>query len=181
MLLKHEFVIHLVDVVARENDDVFRRPVALDDVDVLEHGIGGAGVPLRLAHALAGGQDVEALIPLGAEEIPAALHVADQAVRLVLRGHRNAADARIERIGQGKVDDAGLATKIDGGLGAPVGHLHQSAAAPTRQNIGHGGPRQWRDRLYLVEHCFFLPLSKLTPCKGTEGRMWRKHGYGGMG
>jgi hypothetical protein len=35
-----------------------------------------------------------------------ALHVADQRMRLVLRGHADAADARIDRVGQGEIDDA---------------------------------------------------------------------------
>ena len=44
------------------------------------------------------GKDIEALIALGAEEIPAALQMADQAMRLVLGGDRHAADAGIERV-----------------------------------------------------------------------------------
>ena len=51
--LQHRLVVHLVDVVAGENDDVVRT-VALDDVDVLIHRIGGAGVPLGFGNALAG-------------------------------------------------------------------------------------------------------------------------------
>ena len=50
-----------------------------DDVEVLVDRVGGALVPLGLGDALAGGQDVEALVALGAEEVPAALQVADQA------------------------------------------------------------------------------------------------------
>ncbi len=87
VLLQHLLEIHLVDVIAGQQHDVFR-VVALDDVDVLVHRVGGAEVPFLLGHALAGGQDVEAFVPLGTEEVPAALQVADQAVRLVLRGHR---------------------------------------------------------------------------------------------
>ena len=68
--------------------------VALDDVDVLVDGVGGAGVPRGLRDALAGRQDVEALVALGAEEIPAALQVADQAVRLVLGGDRRCGGCR---------------------------------------------------------------------------------------
>ena len=111
--------------------------VALDDVDVLVHRVGRALVPLRLGHALAGRQDVEALVAFGAEEVPAALQMADQAVRLVLRRDADAADAGIERVRQREIDDARLAAEIHRGLGAAVGQLHQPAAAPAGQHIGH--------------------------------------------
>ena len=117
---------------------MYSRAVALDDVDVLVHGVGGAGVPLGLRDALAGRQDVEALVALGAQEVPAALQMADQAVRLVLGGDADAPDAGVERVGQREVDDARLAAEIDRRLGAPVGELHQAGAAPAGEHIGHG-------------------------------------------
>ena len=64
VLLEHALVVHLVDVVAGQHDDVVRA-IAVDDVDVLIDRIGGAGVPLVLRRALAGGQDIEALVALG--------------------------------------------------------------------------------------------------------------------
>ena len=136
VVLEHQLVVHLVDVVAGEDDEV-ARAVALDDVDVLEDRVRGAGIPLGLRDALAGGQDVEALVPLGPKEVPAALHVADQAVRLVLGGDADAANARVEGVRQREVDDPGLATEENGGLGALVGQFHQAAAAAAGQNIGH--------------------------------------------
>ena len=130
-------VVHLVDVVAGQHHDVFRA-VALDDVHVLVYGIGCAEVPLGFRDALGGRQDVEALVALGPEEVPAALQMADQAVRLVLGRDTDAADAGIQRIGQREVDDARLAAEIDRRLGASVGKLHQARAAPTGENIRHG-------------------------------------------
>jgi len=118
------------------------RIVAQDDVEVLEDGVRRSRIPLVFRDALRGGQDVEALVALRPEEVPAALHVADQAVRLVLRGHPDAADAGVQRVGQREVDDAGLAAEGHGGLGAPVRQLHQAAAAAARQHIGHGIARQ---------------------------------------
>ena len=138
-MLQHRLVVHLVDMVAGQDDDVVRA-VALDDVDVLVHRIGGAGVPLVLRDALAGGQDVEALVAFDAEEVPAALQMADQAVRLVLRRDADAADAGVQRIGQCEIDDARLAAEIHRRLGTPVGQFHQPAAAPARQHIGHCRP-----------------------------------------
>ena len=93
VLLEHQLVVHLVDVVAGQDDDVFGR-VALDDVDVLVDGVGGAAYHCVLGDALARRQDVEALVALGAQEVPAALQVADQAVRLVLGGDRRCGGCR---------------------------------------------------------------------------------------
>ena len=145
VLLQHQLVVHPVDVVAGEDDDVARR-VARDDVEVLEDGVGRALVPLALRHPLAGRQDVEALVPLRPEEVPAALEVADQAVRLVLRRHRDAADAGIEGVGEGEVDDPGLAAEEHRRLGPLVGELHEPAAAPPGKHVGHRVTRQRRIR-----------------------------------
>ena len=101
------------------------------------HRIGRAEVPVVLGDALAGRQDVEALVALRLQEVPAALQVADQAVRLVLGRDGDAADAGIERIGQREIDDARLAAEIDRGLGAPIRQLHQPGAAPAGEHIGH--------------------------------------------
>ena len=98
VLREHQLVVHLVDMVAGQDDDELRA-VALDDVDVLKDRVGRALVPLRLRDALRGRQDVEALVALGPEEVPAALQVADQAVRLVLGRDADPADAGVERVG----------------------------------------------------------------------------------
>ena len=111
-------------------------------------------------HALAGGQDVEALVAFGAEEVPAALEVADQAVRLVLRRHGHAPYARVQGVRQGEVDDAQLAAEIHGGLGAAVGQLHQAAAASAREDVGHGVARRaGRRGRGGGEHRPFLPAA----------------------
>ncbi len=136
VLLQHLLVVHLVDVVAREQHDELR-VVALDDVDVLIDRVGRAEIPELLGDALARRQNVKALVALRPEEVPAVLQMADQAVRLVLGGDRDAADAGIQRIGQREVDDPRLAAKIHGRLGAAVGQLHQSAATASCQHISH--------------------------------------------
>ena len=151
VLPKHQLVVHLVDVVARQHDHVGRR-VARDDVDVLVDGVGRAGVPHGLRHALARRQDVEALVALGAEEVPAALQMADQAVRLVLRCDPDPADAGVERVGQCEVDDPRLPPEIDSGLGALVGQLHQPAAASTCEHIRHRVACQRPDAVDVRHH-----------------------------
>ncbi len=137
---------------------MYSRTVVLDDVDVLVDGVGRALVPLRLGDALAGRQDVEALVALGAEEVPAALQVADQRVRLVLGRDADAADAGIERVRQREIDDARLAAEIDGGLGAPVGQLLQAAAAPAGKHVGHGVARQRLNAFLDQSPCLCLSI-----------------------
>ena len=159
MLAQHDLVIHLVDVIARQDHHIFDA-VAVDDVDVLRHRIGGAQIPFVLVHPLAGGQDIQVFVAFGAKEAPAALAVADQAVRLVLRGNRHLADAGIQRIRQGEVDDPGLAAEIDRRFGAAIGQFLEAAAPPPRQHEGHGlsgqpGIRSW---LHL-----FLPWNRVFP------------------
>ena len=54
MLAQHQFVVHLVNVVAGEYDYVFRT-ISLDDVEILVDRIGSALIPLSFRNALAGG------------------------------------------------------------------------------------------------------------------------------
>ena len=72
MLPQHELVIHLVDVISREQHDE-PGSVRLDDIDVLIDCVGRAKIPVRLRDALARWQDIEALIPFGAKKVPAHL------------------------------------------------------------------------------------------------------------
>ena len=136
MLPEHDLVVHLVDVVACQDHDVLD-PVALDDVDVLVDRVGRALVPHAFRDALARWQDVEALVALGPEEVPARLQVADEAVGLVLGRHGDVADARVEGVREREVDDARLAAEIDGRLHALVGELEEPGAASACQDIGH--------------------------------------------
>lgn len=76
------------------------------------------------------------LVALAPEEVPTALEMADQAVRLVLRGDADPADAGIDRVREGEVDDAPAAAEHHGRLGATVGQLMESAATSSRQDIG---------------------------------------------
>ena len=141
---EHVPVVHLVDVVAGQDQDVLR-VVALEDVHVLVDGIRGALIPGVLPHALRGRQQVDELLQAPVEEAPAALQVPDQAVGLVLRGHADSADARVHAVGQREVDDAELAPERHGRLGAPVGELHQPAAAAAGQDQPVGAAGQLAD------------------------------------
>ena len=97
MLVEHVLVVHLVDVVAREHEEEFRS-VAVDDVDVLGDGIRGPSVPLFFGDTLRSRKDVEKLVPLGPEEVPASLQVPDEAVGLVLGRDPDPPDSGVDRI-----------------------------------------------------------------------------------
>ena len=133
---QHHRVVHLVDVVAGEHEDVVGT-VAGDDVLVLVDGVGGAAVPALLADALLRRQQVDELADLGAQEAPAVLQVAQQAVALVLGDDADAADARVQAVRQREIDDAELAAEVDRRLGAAVGQLPEAAAAPAGQDQRH--------------------------------------------
>jgi len=62
VLLLHAGVVHLVDVVAGEDEDVLGL-LGTDGVDVLEDGVGGALVP-ALGDTLHGGKDLDELAEL---------------------------------------------------------------------------------------------------------------------
>ena len=114
---KHGAVIHLVHVIARQ-DQHEARIVAANDVYILVHRVGGAGVPRGLDPLLRR-QQLHELAELAAQEAPALLDVQQQGVGLVLRQHADAADAGVHAVGQGEVYDAEFAAEGNGGLGAP--------------------------------------------------------------
>ena len=130
---QHVGIVHLVDVVARQDDEELR-PRGLEDVEILVHRVARAAIPGRLVKPLLRRQQIEKLVHLRAQKRPAHLQVAQQAVRLVLGQDADPADVRIEAVRQREIDDAELAAEEHGGLGAPVGQLFQPAAAAAGQD-----------------------------------------------
>ena len=91
---EHFSVIHLVDVVAREDEHILG-VVHVDKADVLEDGVGRALIPRRAARALIRRQDVHAAVR--AVEIPrlARADVAVELQRAVLRQNADGVDASV--------------------------------------------------------------------------------------
>src|SRR6201999_3863656 len=110
----------------------------LDDIDVLKNRVRRAQIPIGFGDTLAGRQDVETLVSLRAEKVPAHLQMPDQAVGLVLGGDCDPADAGVHGIRQREIDNARLAAKINRRLGAAVGQFHQPAAASAGKDEGEG-------------------------------------------
>ncbi len=70
-----------------------------------------------LADLLLRRDDLDELAELAAQVVPAALHVLDEGMRLVLSEQADLADAGIDAVGQHEVDDAELAAERRRGLG----------------------------------------------------------------
>jgi hypothetical protein len=130
---QHLRVVHLVDVVARQHDDVPRR-LAHDRVEVLVHGVGRAEVPV-LAHALLRRQDLDELAELLGHHVPRHADVAVERQRLVLRGDEDAPQPRVDAVAEREVDDAVRAAEVHSGLGA-IGRERRQAfsGAPGQQD-----------------------------------------------
>ena len=168
MLCQHDAVVHLVNVVAGQDDDV-AHPVAFDDVDVLGDRIGGAEIPVSFIDTLGGGQHVEHLVAFGLKEAPATLQMADQAVGLVLGRHADAADAGVDRVGQREIDDPALAAEVHRRLRPPVRQLLQTPAPPPGEDESHRLAGQ-RARTPHCAHSF-LPWFRCSRCRTCRGRI----------
>ena len=115
VIAQHVRIVHAVDVVAREDDDVFG-VILVDERHVLIDGVCRALVPVGFFLTLVGRQDLDAAV--GAVEIPRQT-VADVVVqhqRLILCQHADRVNAGIDAVGKRKVDDAILAPEGDCGL-----------------------------------------------------------------
>ena len=90
-------VIHLVDVIAGQDEDVFGI-LGEQNVEVLKDGICRAPIPRILINALLGWQEIDELIDLAAQERPSTLEVPQQTVGFVLGEHTNAPHTRVHAV-----------------------------------------------------------------------------------
>src|ERR1700730_16005522 len=115
MLLEHLLVVHLIDVVAGENDDV-ARVLAADRIDVLVDGIGGAQVPVRRDSHLRR-QYFDELAK--AQQLrPSLADVPVERERLVLRQDEYAAEVAVDAVGKRDVNNSIDAAEGHCGFGA---------------------------------------------------------------
>jgi hypothetical protein len=131
----------VVDVVGAEDDDVLR-PLVVDQVEVLQDGVRRPEEP-PLAQPLLRryGRDV---VAQQVRQPPGLGDVAVEAVRLVLRQHRDAQVSRVHQVGQGEVDEPVNRTERHRRLGSVRGERHQPLALTTGQhepeNLGLSPP-----------------------------------------
>ena len=116
VVVQHAAVVHLVDVVAAEDDHVLGL-LAADRIDVLVHRVGRAHVPVG-AGALHGRHQLEELAQLLRHNArPAFADVPVQRERLVLREDIHAAQAGIDAVGKRDIDDAVVSAEGNRRLG----------------------------------------------------------------
>ena len=130
VLLEHRLVIHFVDVVAGENEDVIRL-LAADRIDVLVDGVRGALIPvLRNAHLRR--QDFDEVAEPH-QHGPAAANVPIEAERFVLREDEDAAQIAVQAVRERDVDDPIDAAKRHGGFGAVASERPEALALAASQ------------------------------------------------
>src|SRR5438105_11030196 len=112
MLLEHLGVIHLIDVIAGENENEFGA-LAADGINVLIYGVGGTLIPL-LGDAHLRRKDFDVIAEAG-ERRPTGANVPVQAERLVLSEDEYAAEIRIDAIGESDVNNAIKSAERHGG------------------------------------------------------------------
>ena len=123
--LDHLAEVHPVDVVGADHDDDVRLLVP-QQVQALQDGVRRAGEP-ALAEALLRrhGRDVG----VGqCRQAPGLRHVPVEAVRLVLGEHDDLAQAGVDQVRQGEVDQAVVPGERDSRLRAVGGEGHESLA-----------------------------------------------------
>jgi hypothetical protein len=149
-------------VVAREDQHEVGL-LAVDEVDVLVDGVGGAAVP-HLADAVLRRDAVEELAGLVVEDLPALQQVLVQRVGLVLRQHVDAAQAGVPDVAEREVDDAVVGAERHAGLGAFVGQRPQPLAAAPAMII----VRVWRGRSRILTGVSVLLPTLMFPQAAVE-------------
>ena len=114
-------------LIACEDQDIFRM-MAANDVEVLQHRISGTLVPGGFDPLLCR-QQFDKLVEFAPEKSPAALDVTDQRMGLVLGDHTDLPYARVDAVGQWKIDNPEFPAKGDGGLGTPFGEIVKPGTA----------------------------------------------------
>ncbi len=104
VLIEHQPIVHLVNVIARQDENVFRL-LCSNRVDVLVDGVRGSHVPV-LADALHRRQDLNELAQFASHDVPAFANMTIQRERFVLGEDVDATKIGINAIGKRDVDDA---------------------------------------------------------------------------
>ena len=167
MLGYHLGIVHFIDMVAREHEDVLGI-IPFDEGDILVDGVGRALIPVASLALLIGRQDMYPAVH--AVQVPGLTraHVVVELQGLILGQDPDGVDARIDTIGQGKVDDPILAAVGHGGLGHFMGQNTQPASLAACEQHGHA--------LCLPHGNTLLTYSGYRRQKGGEGRSCRPVG-----
>ncbi len=143
---QHLRVVHLVDVIAREHDQV-PRVLAQDRIEVLVDGVRGSQIPV-LADALLRAEDFDELAELVGDDAPAHPEVPAERQRFVLQRDEDLAQAGVDAVAQREVDDAIRPAEVHRRLRALFRERIQPFADASRQHHDH----------HIVQHVIVLPV-----------------------
>ena len=151
MIGQHLGIVHFIDVVAGEDEDILRI-IPVNKIDILIDGVGRALIPLGALNLLVRGQDVDtAVVPV---QIPR-LTVADIIVelqRLILRQDADRVDTGIDTVGERKINNSVFSAVGDRRLGDLLRQDAKATALPPC--------KQHCDTLHFSRHVlYFLLLS----------------------
>ena len=108
-----------------------------NQIEILVDAIGRAAIPV-LTNLLLCGHDIDEFAKLATQIAPAALHVLNERLTLVLGHQKNLANTRVHAIGERKVDDAELTAKRRCRLTAIRRQIAQALTAPARHDNRQG-------------------------------------------
>ena len=134
MLFHHRLVVHLVNLIARQDEDLIGR-LSQNALRVLKHGIRCAVIP-AFTGLFHGGDDFDVLAQFRRENAPTVAHVADQIERFVLRENENASHVGVDTVGKGEVDNAVDAAERHGRLGSVARQRMEAFPGPAGQQNG---------------------------------------------
>src|SRR5690606_2756209 len=150
VMLQNVAIVHPIELVAGENDDVAMREVG-DMGDGAPDGVGSALVPELGRRRLLGGEQGDEATAYPVEDV-AARDVIVQARGVVLRKNEYAVQLRVDAVGDGHVYQPVFAGQRDGRVGTINGEREApgagSAAEDDRPRVVHvgGGGGSWAER-----------------------------------
>ena len=157
VVTQHGGVVHLVDVVAGEDQHIFGIEL-LDKGQILVDGVGGAFVPFAGGAGVVGGQHVHAA--LADVQIPGRAR-ADVGVELqgtILGQHAHGVNAAVGAVGQREIDDAVFAAegcRRRARRAWPYAGSARPDGCPGRQ------PAAWRHTVFYGSRTFSFPSIRI--------------------
>ena len=133
---EHRRVVHLVDMVAGEDQHVVRL-IAIDEANVLIDGVGRALVPFGVFTLGVGRQDLYAAVRAVQAPRLAVADVLVQLQRLILGQDADGIDLGVDAVGKREINDAVFAAERHGGLRRVLRQDHQTAALASGQQHCH--------------------------------------------
>ena len=129
---QHPRVVHLVDVIAGEHDEM-ARVLAQNRVEVLKHRVCGAQIPV-LSDALLRAENLDELAEFIGHDAPAHPDVAPERERLVLERDEDFPQTRVDAVAEREVDDPVGTAEVHGRLRPLLGQRIKALARASRQN-----------------------------------------------